>query len=493
MPEMTTTLTVEPTCPEERIRKLAEDKSYLQLVMHMINRVSAASGLEDTVASVMHNILDVVGGTNIVLYYWINNHIIAADVYGRKVKLDAIDDDLVLQVISAGEAREFEHEFSNSQMTTREFGKAYTWVYPLRVRDDLIGVLKMESLNMGMREMSEQLPTFFNYTALVLKNEILGHTQLKQAYDKLSEMNKLLELEIKERELTEEALCQARNELEESQQALLNIVEDLNFKTEEMERANAKLQDLDRLKSLFIASMSHELRTPLNSIIGFSSIIHDEWLGPVNPEQKENLDTIRRSGKHLLSLINDVIDVSKIEAGRIETRVEEFDLYDLLAEAVQYVEKDLTDKGLELHLNIVHHQLGTDRRRLLQSIINLLSNAVKFTEQGAITVSAAFAEIRPDKERESLSGTTATLIDISVGDTGIGISADEIPKLFKPFVRLDSSLKTTVPGTGLGLYLTRKLVVDVLGGDIICESEIGAGSNFIVRIPERIYEKGAGS
>jgi signal transduction histidine kinase len=263
-------------------------------------------------------------------------------------------------------------------------------------------------------------------------------------------------------------------------------VDDLNQKTEELESANSKLQELDRLKSMFIASMSHELRTPLNSIIGFSSILRDEWLGPVNPEQKENLETIQRSGKHLLSLINDVIDVSKIEAGKIEARFEEFDLYDVMTEAIQFVEKDLRDKGLELHLDIDHHTLCTDRRRLMQCVINLLSNAVKFTQHGDISVSTALTNKEQVAGEQQPSGTTSPLIDISINDSGIGIAEDDLPRLFGAFVRLDSPLKTTAPGTGLGLYLTRKLVVDVLGGDILCNSELGVGSTFTLRIPERI-------
>lgn len=529
MPETVTIPAGKLTYLEERARTLAQEKSYLQLVMRLINRVSAASGLEDTVDCIMQNILDVIGGVNIILYYWIDGDIFSADVYGSKAKLAAIHDDLVLKVQFTREPIEVEHDFSDTRLTPPEFTNAYTWVYPLLVGNDLVGVLKMESLHIGMRTLYEQLPTFFNYTALVLKNEIQGHTRLKQAYDQLSEMNEELEQEIGEREQVENELRQSRVELEEqvsertaelklqhlqqeamirqrttellergqelqdNQQALMNIVDDLNQKTEELEDANARLQELDRLKSMFIASMSHELRTPLNSIIGFSSIIRDEWLGTVNQEQKENLETIQRSGKHLLSLINDVIDVSKIEAGRIETRPEEFDLYDLLTEAVQYVENDLHDKGLELHLEIEHHPLCTDRRRLLQCVINLLSNAVKFTEHGGVTVSAAVANaVRDEGDGEKMYPRDGT-VTVSISDTGIGIAEEDIRRLFQPFVRLVSSQKTTVPGTGLGLYLTRKLVVDVLGGDIICKSDVGAGSIFTLRIPERLYEKGTGS
>ena len=191
---------------EERARTLAQEKSYLQLVMRLINRVSTASGLEDTVDCIMGNILDVIGGVNIILYYWIDGDIFSADVYGTKAKLDAINDELVLKVQTSREPIEVEHDFSDTRLTTPEFTNAYTWVYPLLVGNDLIGVLKMESLHIGMRTLYEQLPTFFNYTALVLKNEILGHTKLKQAYAQLSEMNEELEQEIGEREQAEEEL-----------------------------------------------------------------------------------------------------------------------------------------------------------------------------------------------------------------------------------------------------------------------------------------------
>ncbi|MDP3177403.1 MAG: PAS domain S-box protein, partial [Spirochaetaceae bacterium] len=149
-------------------------------------------------------------------------------------------------------------------------------------------------------------------------------------------------------------------ELRESQIALVNIVEDLNEKTSELERANAKLRELDRLKSMFIASMSHELRTPLNSIIGFSSILLNEWIGPLSAEQKENLAAVLRAGKHLLSLINDVIDVSKIEAGKIESIAEEFEVRSVVAEAMESIRADTIKKGLELRVSAHPLTLNAD-------------------------------------------------------------------------------------------------------------------------------------
>jgi len=770
---------------EERARKLALDKSYLQLVIRLMNRVSAASGLDDTVDCLLHNILDVVGGANIILYYLIDNDIFFVDVYGRKMLLDRIEDELVERVFSSHEAVEMEHEFSDTRMTTPAFTKAYTWVYPLLVGPELIGVFKMESLHIGMRELYQHLPTFFSFVALTLKNEILGHTRLMQAYDRLNKTNAELKTEIVERTQIEDELREARDELEErvaertaelksanerlqqelaerkqaqealrrsaeeiqdlydrapcgyhsldrdgvfvrvndtelqwlaysreeiigkrrfldflteksrqtfrenyprfmeqgwirdivfeilrrdgtvlpvllssiaiyddagdylmsrstlyditerrkaeekehllsaivqssddaiiakdldgvilswnrggeriygyseeeaigesvsmlvppdhkdeltelmtrirqgeriehftterirkdgrrisvsltlspimdregnilgassiarditdlvraedeitrlnreleervearthdlvdkraelveSQQALMNIVEDMNDKTEELGKANTKLKELDRLKSLFIASMSHELRTPLNSIIGFSSILHDEWIGSVNKEQKENLAIILQSGRHLLNLINDVIDVSKIEAGKIESAAEEFDLRDLIEDAVKLIKKELEEKGLALRVSSTSHLMFTDRRRLLQCVLNLLSNALKYTEQGSVTV-----ETRIDKGPGAILEAGAA--EISVTDTGVGIREEDLGKMFQPFTRLASPLQATVPGTGLGLYLTRKLADEVLKGDILLTSEYGKGSRFTIRIPVRL-------
>ena len=301
-------------------------------------------------------------------------------------------------------------------------------------------------------------------------------TERKRAEEDLFRLNTELEERVKSRTHDLEA---NRAELEESQNSLMNIVEDLNVKTAELEKANVKLQELDRLKSLFIASMSHELRTPLNSVIGFSSVILNEWVGPINAEQKENLAIILRSGKHLLSLINDVIDVSKIEAGKIESFPEEFDLHDMVLEAVRLVEKELEEKGLILRIAVAHQRMLTDRGRLLQCVLNLLTNAVKFTERGSVTVETRIVQT-PGATLE------AGVAEISVTDTGIGIREEDRTRLFKPFVRLVSPLQPTVPGTGLGLYLTQKLVAEVLEGDMLLTSEYGKGSRFTIRIPVRL-------
>ncbi len=256
---------------------------------------------------------------------------------------------------------------------------------------------------------------------------------------------------------------------------------DLQKKSCELEGANEKLKELDQLKSMFIASMSHELRTPLNSIIGFSSILLDEWIGPLNDEQKENMSAVLRSGRHLLALINDVIDVSKIEAGRIDVVTEDFDLHDLVTEAVALFGKEVDEKRLYLKVEAVHQVMHSDRRRLFQCIVNLISNAVKFTEKGEISVTAV---LKRSKDTEP----APDLAEVTVSDTGIGIREEDMQRLFLPFVRIPSPLSLKVKGTGLGLYLVKKISTEILKGEISAHSSYGEGSSFCIRIPLTLRE-----
>ncbi|GAB6143906.1 transporter substrate-binding domain-containing protein [Desulfocicer niacini] len=261
-----------------------------------------------------------------------------------------------------------------------------------------------------------------------------------------------------------------------------------------LSEANRNLKKLDQLKSMFIASMSHELRTPLNSIIGFTGVIVQGMTGPLNDKQKDHLTRVYNSARHLLSLITDVIDISKIEAGRIDVYPEDLLLSEIVDEAVINIEPQLKAKQLKLLQYIPRDlKLHTDRKRLLQCIINYLSNAVKFTETGSITLTAGRCGSRPSGEisqrpTEGISENNCgdnpdERMEILVTDTGIGIPERDHPRLFEAFERLDSHLRIKSGGTGLGLYLTRKLVTEILGGDIVFQSEEGRGSTFGFVIP----------
>lgn len=273
---------------------------------------------------------------------------------------------------------------------------------------------------------------------------------------------------------------------EETLQHAATLEKKVTERTLELAEANRKLKEIDRLKSMFIASMSHELRTPLNSVIGFSSILLNEWIGPLNDEQKENLALVLKAGRHLLSLINDVIDVSKIEAGQLETCLEEFDLSGAIDEAIALTGKDVREKGLELEVESLSHPMRTDRRRLLQCILNMVGNALKFTQEGFLRISA-----RTVPGPETPGGEAwRDFVEIAVEDSGIGIKEEDKPKIFQAFVRLESPLAVKASGTGLGLYLTRKLVTEVLKGEITFTSEWERGSRFVMVVPADVERSG---
>lgn len=233
---------------------------------------------------------------------------------------------------------------------------------------------------------------------------------------------------------------------------------------------------LDRMKNMFIASTSHELRTPLNSIIGFTGILLQGWSGEINKEQKEYLEMINSSSKHLLELIIDILDISKIESGRIDLQVSGFDLRGVVDEVISTLNANIKEKRLVVSIEMEDIYMKTDRTRLLQCILNLVGNAAKYTEKGSIKIKAKIIKNN---------------VHISVIDTGIGIKTEDIPKLFAPFARLESPLTLKTSGTGLGLYLTKKLACDVLGGEIDVKSEYGKGSTFTMQVPVEI-EKRAG-
>lgn len=245
-------------------------------------------------------------------------------------------------------------------------------------------------------------------------------------------------------------------------------------RTAQLEKANIKLQELDRLKSMFIAMTSHELRTPLNSILGFISMTLNGLSGELNDEQKDNLSRAYGSAQHLLSLVTEVIDISKLEAGKTEAYPEALVLGELVEEAAGGVHPLISSKGLGLEIEVpVELTLFTDRKRLLQCLINLLANAVKYTEAGRISVMAR---------------SCGSAVELAVRDTGVGIREEELHRLFQPFERLDSRLRVKSGGTGLGLYLTRKLCTDILRGTISVQSREGEGSTFTMTIARDIRE-----
>lgn len=247
--------------------------------------------------------------------------------------------------------------------------------------------------------------------------------------------------------------------------------EAIRRKNLELEVLNKKLKEADRLKSVFLANMSHELRTPMNSIIGFTTIILKGMSGAISDDQRKQLGIVKKNAEHLLQLINEALDVSKIEAGKISLDCSTFNLTDLIKEIQVVFQPLIKKKDLYLKAETIDNcTLHTDWVRLRQILVNLTNNAVKFTNKGGVTV-----EARQTKNED---------IVITIEDTGIGIKKEDMGMLFIPFHQLDMSRTKKYQGTGLGLHLSQKLA-HLLGGSIKADSTFGQGSRFVLTIPRR--------
>jgi signal transduction histidine kinase len=256
------------------------------------------------------------------------------------------------------------------------------------------------------------------------------------------------------------------------------LVDDLQRSNKLLFEANSQLRAATEAKSAFLAHMSHELRTPLNAIIGFSDLLIGGIGGKINNKQRQCLEDILSSGKHLLSLINDILDLSKVEAGKIDIRPESLRLADVVDDAVTTVKTMIDESRHELAISIAEDlpPVYGDRNRLKQILLNLLSNAIKFTPDGG--------ELYLETSRKGY------FCQISMVDNGIGIRKEYQTCIFEPFTQLDTQPGERKQGSGLGLALTKQLV-ELLGGKIWVESEYGKGSRFSFTIP--LAENGAAS
>jgi signal transduction histidine kinase len=247
------------------------------------------------------------------------------------------------------------------------------------------------------------------------------------------------------------------------------LAANVNRMNDELRRLYRELETASRHKSEFLANMSHELRTPLNAIIGFSQVLREEMVGEVNAKQAEYLDDILSSGNHLLSLINDVLDLSKVEAGQVELEVAPFSLQEALERGVAMVRERATRDGVQVTLaaNPDVDLVAGDERRIRQVIFNLLSNAVKFTPAGGSV----------DVRATQVNGG----VSVSVADTGPGIAAEDLKRIFEEFQQTEAGLEQG-EGSGLGLALSKRLV-ELHGGRIWVDSEFGTGSTFVFTLP----------
>jgi signal transduction histidine kinase len=266
-------------------------------------------------------------------------------------------------------------------------------------------------------------------------------------------------------------LVEKNTSLEKAEARINRLNVALQKNLAELAISKQQVEHASRLKSEFISTMSHELRTPLNAIIGFSELLVDKKVGPINTRQEQYLDDILKSGNHLLRLINDILDLSKIEAGKLEILFEPCGVKEVMEEVCSVIKSLADAKGIALAVSIAS-EVGTieaDRIKLKQILYNLLSNAIKFTDRHG----------RVDIIVEPTAGHD---IAIKIRDTGIGMSVEGIRKLFSPFLQLDNGRAEKQQGTGLGLVLTRKFI-ELHGGSISVDSEVGKGTVFTVLLP----------
>ena len=285
-----------------------------------------------------------------------------------------------------------------------------------------------------------------------------------------------------------ERVSSSSKRLEEEIERKTALLNERTRLLELLERANRDLRELDRLKSTFLANMSHELRTPMNAIIGYTELLLDRVDGAINEEQEKSLKRVANNARHLLQLINDVLDISKIESGKVELEIKEIDLKWLIESVIPTFEPLIKQKGILLTVSIDEGLplIYGDEERIKQILINLLSNAVKFTHQGGIIISAKLSE------RGVGRGETPIFVEVCIEDTGIGIKEEDISRIFDKFVQVDLTTVRQYEGTGLGLSITRGLV-SMHKGMIWVTSKYGEGSRFCFTLPmkKEILEKPA--
>ncbi|MEE3716337.1 ATP-binding protein [Tumidithrix elongata RA019] len=275
-----------------------------------------------------------------------------------------------------------------------------------------------------------------------------------------------------------------KDEISRLSDAFFSMVNRQNLLLEELQRTNAQLIESNRLKDSFLANMSHELRTPLNAILGMTEILQEEVFGTVNDRQIKALKTVERSGYHLLELINDILDIAKIESGHLDLDLTSISVVPLCRSSLELIEKQALKKNIQLEFKLPDNlpNIYGDERRIRQVLLNLLNNAVKFTpEEGRVTL-----EVKPTTLCDRLDGSEKkperSAVQFAITDTGIGIAPENISRLFQPFIQIDSALNRKYEGTGLGLALVKR-IVELHRGEVSLSSELGVGSCFAFVLP----------
>ncbi len=434
---------------QERAKKLAREKSSIQLIIHLMEKLGVAPGLENTIETMLMIVLNCIGGTNIVLYYFIDHDIYYADVYGKKMKINNIDDNLIQKVLETREVIEYEHDFKDTMMITPEFTKATTWVFPLVVGHDLVGVFKMENLHIGMHDFRQQLPTFFNYAALILKNEIQGYTKLKKAND-------LLEKEVLVRKKTEEDLRKAKDGLEkkvvERTADIVDANKKLEIEIEERKITEGILKSTVNEKELLLKELYHRTKNNMEVICGI-----------LNLQSVFSKDTIL---SETVKICNDRIkSMAMVHEKLYQSKdLSNISLKSYLNDLIEHLKESYLSsrENISLILDVIDKSVSIETAIPFGLIINeLITNSLKH----------AFPGEKGGEIKIKISSLNKDEMELSVTDNGIGLPVD-----FN-FEKASS----------LGVFLVKNIVESQLHGMI--ELKKGCGTEYLIRVKELKYKK----
>ncbi len=372
---------------------------------------------------------------------------------------DSQNIDLYQRVIEKGEIVElfFDKNFPKLQSGLVELDVKYILIFPIIYNKKIIAVLELVSISGNNERAKEYLENIKEQLAIGLSHAV-AFRQLENFVGELKRLN--------------EDYQRQNEQISNQNRELLELHKQLKEKADELEIEKQKAIEASVLKSQFLANMSHELKTPLNSILGLSQIIIDEK--SITPSDRERMNVILRNGNRLIGLINDILNFSKIEAGKVDVINEEFSLREFITEIEGHISPLIKDKNLNF---VIHNEqktdliIKTDRNKLLQILLNLLSNAVKFTEKGIIVLKCKIV----DNEK----------LHFEVVDSGIGISQENLKVIFEEFRQIDGSSTRKYSGTGLGLAISKRFA-ELINATLVCDSEVGRGSIFTLTLPVNI-------
>lgn len=340
---------------------------------------------------------------------------------------------------------------------------------PLSFGERVLGVMCLASLSTLSNREIDELADMGSMMGVALHNA-LAYQKTKEMSVRLQSLNEQLTQQNEELHAQGEELIALNEELTAQSEELQAQSEELQAQSEVLQDTNNKLEQSGRLKSKFLASLSHELRAPLNAVIGFSDVLLDRVVGDINPQQEKYIKEILKSGQHQLNLINDLLDLSKIEAGEIQINIQPIDPAAPLEDALAMVNPEAQRKQIDISNVVIPntYTVAADHDKLKQVFINLLSNAIKFTPvDGRVNI---FVQ---EKNRELL---------LKVTDTGIGIAKEHHEVIFEEFKQANHEISSAYGGTGLGLPISKKLML-LQNGDITVESDLGHGATFIISLP----------